>query len=84
MYKIEFSPKARKQLKGIKKKDSKYDVALVIEELKTDPSIGKPLTRELLGQMSYKIGNYRVIYKINKKDKLVYIVKIGPRPTVYD
>ena len=84
MYRVELSPKAKRQFKEIKRKGSKHDVALVIEELKTDPHIGKPLTRELRGQMSYKIGYYRVIYKIHKKDKLVYVVKVGPRPTVYN
>lgn len=53
-------------------------------ELKDDPLVGKPLTRELTGKFSLRVGTYRVIYKINRQDKIIYILTAGHRSTVYN
>jgi len=57
---------------------------MALKEIKENPFIGKPLTRELTGRFSYKLGVFRVIYKVNKKDKLVEIIAVGHRATVYN
>jgi len=82
MYRISISPKAKKQLKSLKKihKDA---VGSVFEELKEDPKTGKPLTRELSRKYSYKVGTFRIIYTIKDIDKIVQILSIGHRSTVY-
>ncbi len=82
MYQVIVAPEAKKGLKSIAKIYRK-GIAEAIEALKDEPYLGKPLTRELTGRYSYKIGVYRVIYKINKKDKIVYIINVGHRSTVY-
>ena len=82
MYRLIVSPQAQKQLKDIKKH---YQVAvrLATQEIKEDPTIGKPLTRELIKRFSYRVGVYRIIYKVNKKDQIVNILTVGHRATVY-
>ena len=82
MYRIIVAPEAKKGLKTIAKIYRK-GIVEAIEALKDDPLIGKPLTRELTGRYSYKVGVYRVIYKINEKDKVVYIINAGHRATIY-
>jgi mRNA interferase RelE/StbE len=82
MYHILVSPEAKKGLKTIAKIYRK-GIAESIDSLKEDPYLGKPLTRELTGRYSYKVGVYRVIYKINEKDKVVYIINAGHRATIY-
>lgn len=82
MYRIIISPRARKDLKSIKKTYRRV-VAEIIDELSESPLIGKPLTRELTGRYSYKIGVYRVIYKISR-DKKIYIISAGHRATIYN
>lgn len=83
MYRIKLTAQAKKELKIIKIiYQEAIDVSL--EELKEDPFIGKPLTRELIGKHSYRIGTYRIIYTINKKDQTVYILTIGHRDKVYE
>ncbi len=82
MYQVIVSPEAKKRLKNISKIYRK-GIAEAIDSLKDDPYLGKPLTRELTGRYSYKIGVYRVIYIINEKDKLVYVISAGHRSTVY-
>jgi mRNA interferase RelE/StbE len=82
MYQIIVAPEAKKGLKTIAKIYRK-GIAEAIDSLKDDPYLGKPLARELTGKYSYKIGVYRVIYKINEKDKVVYVINAGHRATIY-
>ena len=47
-----------------------------------DPGFGKPLEEDLAGYRSYRIGRYRLIYRI-KKDRLV-LEALGPRSDIYE
>ncbi len=83
MYQIKLTGRAKKELKNIKKI---YEAAInsALEEIKENPFAGKPLTRELIGKHSYKIDSYRIIYKINKKDRIINVLIAGHRATVYE
>ena len=55
------------------------------EKLTTDPvAFGKPLRYSLKGHRSLRVGNYRVIYRIEEKRVNVLIVKIDIRRDVYE
>lgn len=82
MYKIKLTAKARKELKILSKKNQLV-IRYIIDDLKNDPYLGKPLIRELKNRFSYRVSNYRIIYKINKKDKIIQIITAGHRATVY-
>lgn len=82
-YKLFISTRARKELKKISKLH-KEAIVNALKELEENPLIGKPLTRELTGRFSLRVGTYRVIYKVNKQDKTVYILTAGHRSTVYN
>jgi len=82
MYRIEISPYAKRELLNIAKRH-KHTIAEIIEELKDDPYMGKSLTREFTGRYSYKVGVYRIIYKVSKKDKRISILTVGHRATIY-
>ena len=81
MYKLRISVQVARRLKNISKR-RRDAVLAALEEIKEDPVIAKPLTRELTGRFSYKIGSYRIIYKINKKDKIVEIITVGHRSRI--
>ena len=83
MYKIEISPQARNQLKKLKIK-YKFSISSIIDDLKEDPFIGKPLNRDLIGKYSYRVGVYRIIYRVNVKKNLVEIITAGHRSTIYN
>ena len=83
MYQLKISTKAEKELKKISKKYQQHAIYAALEDIKEEPTIGKPLVRELTGRYSYRIGVYRLIYKISKKDKIVYIISVGHRSTIY-
>lgn len=82
MYKLTISPQARKELKKVKK-NYQISIRLILREIKEDPTTGKPLTRDFTGKFSYRVGVYRIIYRVNKKDKIIYILSAGHRSTVY-
>lgn len=83
MYKLIISPQAKKELKKIKE-EFEVPIKLAFEEIKENPQTGKPLERDLSGKLSYKVNVYRIIYKINEKDKIVNILSAGHRSMVYN
>ena len=82
MYKVKLTACARRGLKNLSK-SYKEAVTLAIDELKEQPTLGKPLGRELTGRFSIRIGVYRIIYKIDKKDDIVLVLNVGHRSKVY-
>lgn len=83
MFKLIISPKAQKELKRIKK-TYQPAVKLAFEDIKEDPEIGSPLDRNLTGKFSYRVGVYRIIYKINQDDKVVNILSAGHHGVIYN
>ena len=85
MYSVEFSSRALREFRILRKSNEKiYSAAsFAIEDLKLDPLLGDPLKRELTGFLSYRINGYRIIYKVIRLGRLILIAKIGPRSTVY-
>ena len=82
MYKLIIAPQAQRELKKIPKR-YQYSIRLLLRELKENPSIGKKLRRELAGKFSIKVGVYRIIYKVNEENKIIYVSTAGHRSTVY-
>lgn len=53
------------------------------QRLLTDPAkYGGPLQRSLQGYRKLRVGDYRVIYKVDKEN--IVILKIGHRKEVYN
>ncbi len=61
----------------------KLKVKGALENIAKDPSLGKPLTRELRGRWSYRVGDYRIIYRIYVTEVVVLVLTIGHRKDVY-
>lgn len=83
MYKIKITARAKNGLKNLSKSNF-IAIGWVLEDLKENPYLGKPLGRELLKRYSYRVGVYRITYKINKKDNTVIIISAGHRSVVYN
>lgn len=84
MFKLKITSQAKSQLKQISKEHHQAAISSALEEIREDPFMGKPLSREFLGRFSYKVGVYRIIYIINEKDRIVNILFAGHRSVVYD
>ena len=85
MWTVVYKKSVEKDLKGISK-DLQYIIRRAIEEkLMTDPiRFGLPLRRNLKGLMKLRVGDYRIIYSIEKDTVTVHVIKIGHRREVYD
>lgn len=83
MFKIKLTSKARRQLKNLSKQQ-RISVGEILEDIKDNPLIGKPLERELAGKFSYRTGLYRVLYKINLQDEVVTILSARHRGIAYN
>ena len=58
-------------------------VRLVLDSLSRDPFQGKPLKGSLAGKYSYRLGVYRIIYSVVRKELVVYVLDIGHRRDIY-
>jgi len=83
MYKLRVASRAEKEIKKISHPHQKA-IILTLAEIREEPFSGKPLVRELTGRFSFRVGVYRIIYKVNKQDKIIDILTVGHRATVYD
>lgn len=55
------------------------------ERLMVDPmGFGKPLRYSLKGHRSMRVGDYRVVYRIEQESDVVLIIAIKHRKDVYD
>lgn len=55
----------------------------VLEALKVNPLLGKPLKHRLKGKYSLRVGVYRIIYSIEKQKITIYILDISHRRESY-
>ena len=82
MYQILFSKEAENFLKKLDKV-IRLRILNKLESLKENPELGKPLTVNLAGLWSLRIGDYRVLYETRNNDLLILVIKIGHRKNVY-
>jgi mRNA interferase RelE/StbE len=73
-------------LRELKKLPSptKKRVTSAIEQVLLNPYTGVRLRGELEGLLRWRVGNYRIIYKIDEGKHLVILIDVGPRKSVYD
>ena len=83
MFKVKLTARAKRELKNISKRH-KVAIASMVEELMDNPFVGKPLTRDLAGKFSLRVGVYRIIYTENKTDEIVHVITAGHRSVVYN
>lgn len=82
MFQLRISPKAERKIKQFKK-EYQIEVIEILTEIKEDPLLGKPLSRELNRRFVYKFKAYRIIYKVNLKDNVVNILDADHRGRIY-
>jgi len=82
-----YDDSAIKQLHKLDKK-TQFDILRYMRERITstdDPRrFGKTLHSDLSGLWRYRVGNYRIICKIENQKLVVLVVTIGHRKEVYD
>ncbi len=81
MWQVKIHPLVIKDdFKGISSADQKTIIFTLQKKLSLDPeAYGKPLLGEFFGYWRLRIGDYRVVYRIEKDKILVLVIKIGIR-----
>ncbi|WP_139652812.1 type II toxin-antitoxin system RelE family toxin [Raoultibacter phocaeensis] len=83
---IEYSDKARKQLKKLDPNQSKLLIAWIEKNLLgcDDPrSIGTALSGDKYEWWRYRVGSYRLLVEIKDEELVILIVQTGHRRDVY-
>ena len=86
VWKIEFDSDVEKDLKKLGHTAQKRIFRFLKEKILTtdDPrNLGKALTGKLSGLWRYRVGDYRVIAKIEDDHFVVLVVHVGHRKNVY-
>ena len=58
-------------------------IAKAIDRLALHPNLGECLKGEWKGYRKYRTGNYRIIYRVEHSQLIIYIITIGDRKDVY-
>ena len=64
--------------------DLKVRIGLATEEIALNPYGGVRLKGELEGLFRWRVGEYRMIYKIDEQKGYIVLVDVGPRRSIYD
>ena len=82
MYSIAYTKEAKQKIDRLSIK-KKHQIKEAVERIAQNQDIGKRLTHELAGLLSYRSGDYRIIYRIYHKKILVLILTTGHRKDTY-
>ena len=86
-YRVEYSKDAVRALKKLDRPTAALIVGYVRKHLEgcTDPRIyGKGLSANRAGQWRYRVGDYRILAKIEDDKVLILILSVGHRRDVYE
>lgn len=83
MYKVEYAKGVIKDLKSLSKDVRNKALQAVEKILARDPQAGKPLTATYKGLWKFRIGDYRIIYTIEKERLVIFVLRIQHRKDVY-
>lgn len=81
-YRVELKPRAEKELNKLPQRDY-YRIITALVGLAIDPFVGKKLEGKYKDCYSLRVWPYRIIYQINKKELLVFVIRIGHRQGIY-
>jgi mRNA interferase RelE/StbE len=83
MYSLNLDKNADKFLKKLDQFEQEI-ILNKLDSLKDNPELGKPLTGNLAGLWSLRIGKYRALYKILNNLLIIIVLDIGHRKNIYD
>ncbi len=85
-YKIYVTREFEKEFRTLTKKNKKLKEAIlkVIDKLKKNPRLGKPLSYDLAGKWTIRVERiYRIIYEIDEENKRIILMTVKHRKKVY-
>jgi mRNA interferase RelE/StbE len=87
VWEVEFDDRARRELRKLAAEIQRTILCYMRERVagSSDPwQFGKPLRMNLAGLWRYRVGDYRLICRIEDNRLVVLVLKIGHRREVYE
>lgn len=85
MYRIVVAPHAARALKKLRPSKIQQQLLIkAIDSLRSDPSRGYALRKELKGLFKLRVGDYRIVYDVHTAQRTVTVVGIGHRKNIYE
>lgn len=84
---VEFDDRARRELRKLDRQTQQDILRYLRERVAGSPDprqFGKPLRMNLAGLWRYRIGDYRLICRIEDHHLVVLVLKVGHRREVYE
>lgn len=84
MYKVVYSTEAARTLRRLPQNTAEL-IRTKLQQVAVDPLASIPNATKLQGRSGYRlrVGDWRVIYEVDKDEIVVIVVKIAPRGEVY-
>lgn len=81
-YNVELESRARRELLDLPKNYQRR-AADILDDLSSNPR--PPGAKKLVGQNGYRVrtGDYRILYTVDDRKRLVHIYRIGHRREIY-
>lgn len=82
-YRVLYTEEAARRLAKLDKV-VKGRVGRAIVRLSEHPELGKRLTGLLSDRWSYRVGDWRILYKVKKNELVILVLTVGHRRPVYE
>ena len=82
-YRILYTEEAARRIARLDK-SVKERVARAVVKISEHPEMGKRLTGLLSDRWSYRVGDWRILYKVKKSEVVILVLTVGHRREVYD
>ena len=83
LYYVVFTKTAQKDYESIRDKKLLTRINTILDELKSNPLLGKPLHGEFIGCRSIRTFSFRLIYRIDKQKVIITVLRIQHRRESY-
>jgi mRNA interferase RelE/StbE len=81
-YNVFFTREAKRNVEKLDPSIKKI-IQKAIGSLAVNPAKGKPLAYELAGLHSFRTSDYRIIYRLKKRQLIIIIITVGHRKEIY-
>ena len=64
--------------------DLKRSVKQALRSLSSDPFSGEALLRDLEGLWKYRVRRFRIVYEIDRRERMIRVFAVGHRIEIYE
>ena len=82
-YNVEYAKGVVKDLKKLSSPIRQKAIQIIEKVLALDPYVGRPLTGPYKGLWKYRVGDYRIVYTIEERRLVIFVLRVRHRKNVY-